>query len=149
MIVDRIDTFNKEVNKIVNNQYSSDLFQDQKKKINELKVINEKIQHNDNNIVINKNSKKSKIKNNSKNEDETVVSYDNLPYKNKDLVITLDQSENWEFSSFDYDIYNCEEVPKITSPFWEYEESDNYSSENGVDIRNIILKSISQFNLMK
>ena len=149
MIVEKNDNFNKEVDKIINSQYSSDLFQDQKKKINELKAINEKNQYNDNNMIINKNTKKPKNKSTNKVDNDNITTYENLPFRNKDLMITLEQSENWEFSSFDYDIYNCEEIPKITSPFWEYEESDNYNSENGVDIRNIILKSVSQFNLMK
>ena len=44
---------------------------------------------------------------------------------------------------------NKEDIPIINSPFWPFEELGGYNKENGVDIRNIVLKSSTQFNMYK
>ncbi len=150
-----------EIDRIVHHKYSTDLFQDQKRKISELKSLNEHshvIKH-DKSLVITPNHRsknKSSNKNSSnlkENKEEgeinTVSKFDPFNYKNKDLVLSLEDFESWDYSSYDYEIIDSEDVPIINSPFWPFEELGGYNKDNGVDIRNIVLKSVCQFNMSK
>lgn len=151
----------QEIDKIIHHKYSADLFQDQKRKISELKSLNEhthNVKH-DKSLVItpnqrSKNKSSGKVcSQNKENKEEgefnTVSKFDPFNYKNKDLILSLEDFESWDYSSYDYEIIDSEDVPIINSPFWPFEELGGYNKENGVDIRNIVLKSVCQFNMSK
>lgn len=153
-------------------KYSDFLFQEQKRKISIIKINNE---NNKDNTTNNGNDKtlvytpvtRSKNKPRNSSEKEPVVSefinhyedtekemqsngkFEPLNLKNKDLNLTLEDFDSWDYSSFDYEIIESEDVPIINQPFWPFEELEGYNKENGVDIRNIVLKSICQFNMAK
>lgn len=155
------DKTNKEIDLIVHQKYSADLFQDQKRKICEIKST-----INDNHLNINSDKaalvitphQRSKNKNKKSGgkdkvtedtEQATVSQFEPYGLKNKDLCLSLEDFESWDYSSFDYEIIESEDVPIINSPFWPFEELGGYNKDNGVDIRNIVLKSICQFNMAK
>lgn len=135
--VDKID-------KIVHQKYSADLFQDQKRKISEIKILNEQISHPEKALILTPSQQKRQSKK------EVVEELNKFEiYKNRDLNLTLDDIECWDYSSFDYEILDSEDVPSINSPFWPLEELSGFNKENGIDIRNIILKTVTQFNMHK
>lgn len=137
------ETSSSKIEKIVHQKYSADLFQDQKRKITEIKNINEQIDHPDKGLILSTNPNKKKSK--KEDDDGSRIEY----YKNKDLYVSLEDVDSWDYSSFDYEILDGEDIPIINSPFWPFEELGGYNKENGVDIRNIVLKSSTQFNMYK
>jgi len=140
----------EKIDYIVHQKYSADIFQDQKRKITEIKTINENntiTPNNDKSLVITPNQRS---KNNKDAPTTTSTSqFEPLNLKNKDLSLNLEDFESWDYSSFDYEIVDSEDLPIINSPFWPFEELGGYNKENGVDIRNIVLKSACQFNMAK
>lgn len=143
---------------IVHQKYSTDFFQDQKRKITEIKTINENnnLHQNDKSLVVTP-SMRSKNKNIKKEEEikeindtlNSSTKFEPINLKNKDLFLSLENFDSWDYSSFDYEIIDSEDVPIINSPFWPFEELGGYNKDNGVDIRNIVLKSVCQFNMTK
>ncbi len=135
---------------VFHHKYSADIFIDQKRKINELLSIQNNLtkkhsacQSTDNIIV----SAKSKNKKQNNNQQES-SKFELSPFKSKDLTVDLQEIDCWEYSSFDYEIIDSEDVPVLNAPFWPYTELDKQKKEkDGVDLRNIILKTSCLFNL--
>ena len=168
-----------QIEKIIHNRYSSNLFLDQKRKISELLIYhdnylnnnNSKSELNYNNLVITSKVKSNYSKNNlsslskdvknielentkeikTNNNNLNESKYEFTPYtKSKDLNINLSDLRNWEYSSFDYEIIDSEDFPIINSPFWSFSEIMNSEEEEkGVELRNIILKGNNLFNFQK
>lgn len=153
--------------KIVNYKLSADLFFDQKRKISEIMNYHENktsdFCNRDTTIVINpkpklKTGKKSPKKKSQINATNNLVlerhtnsqtTIDLFHYNPKDLIIRLDDIDCWEYSTFDYENVDSEEVPITSSPYWPFSEFESKNKNSGIDIRNLILKSTCLFNLSK
>ena len=116
---------------------TEDVFQRQKTKVKELK---EKYIE-----MLIENKERAYIKINSSGKKSSI--YQNDPYSLQD--------NTWYLTSFDYEIFNGEEVPIILSNYWESFTIDqniaNTPLGNGTEIRNRILKNsnLIDFNLYR
>lgn len=147
-----MESDSEQIDKILHQNYSADLYMDQKRKISEILHIHDGKQSNhinESTLVINPKSKQKNKSTPSKNQVEhsREQSLDDN-YNLKDLTLTLDDQEAWEYCTFDYENVDTEDLPVTTSsvsPFSEFKTESNKS----IDIRNTILKSTSLFNLSR
>ena len=145
----------EKIDKIIQHKFSTDIFIDQKRKISELLVIHDSnaskrnTDNLSNNLIINSKSKSKFQSNNDNKLQPKSTQFELSPFKAKDLSIGLWDFDCWEYSSFDYEIIESEDVPIVNTPYWPYEEleKEGFNKEKGVEIRNIILKSSCLFNL--
>lgn len=147
-----METDSEHIEKIVHQNFSADLYMDQKKKISEILHYHDTKNTNQSSsepaLVINPKSKQ-KSKTPKKNQishskDQSIDDSYNL----KDLTLSLDDDEAWEFSTFDYENIDSEDLPITTSPATSYSEFKS-SHENTPDLRNVVLKSTCLFNLSR
>lgn len=155
-----------QIEKIMNHKFSADLFIDQKRKISEIMYYHDSKTNNhgshDITIVINPKSKVKGVKTTPKKSQiginnnlglegpsQSQTTIDLYNYNPKDLIISLEDTDCWDYSTFDYENIDSEEVPMTNSPYWPFSEFESISKDKGVDIRNLILKSTCLFNLSK
>lgn len=64
-------------------------------------------------------------------------------FRKENYLISLNDHNLWDFTSFDYEVVEADEVPLIySSTEWDtYPYLKQYSSNKGVEIRSIALKS--------
>jgi len=164
-----------ELNQLSNQ--SNDIFLIQKRKISEMKTMHEsqmkKEAQNSNNLIIKDKDKAKEYSNRLSERKE--VSYKQAlegevsPFNIKELIVNIFDANCWEFSLFDYEIVNSEEIPFVNSGFLPLSElgskesKENYNERieknskisinnlgcNEIEMRNILIKSVCLFNLEK
>jgi hypothetical protein len=97
-------------------------------------------------------NQKDKIKD-LKQSQETVVQNKNeisskeiSKIKDEIIMLTLNDKNLWDYTSFDYDFIDGDEVPTFGNKWEIYPYLEKYTSHKGIELRNIALKSGISFN---
>ena len=64
-------------------------------------------------------------------------------------ALSLIQSELWDYSLFDYDYLEGEEIPLLRSNWESFPLLENLNKDKGIEIRNMILRSLVYFNMTR
>lgn len=134
----------KDTNKGNKIEYSEDIFKNQRKQIEEIMS----------------NSQRKKSSTNDKSYQELIIPFRQDPndpnnLKTKDIYFSLSDTNQWKYSIFDYDIVDSEHIPiisnkiKLGSNWLSLKELNYMNKTKHLDIRNILIKCSSIFNMSK